>query len=134
MNKKFIIYSVGILTGVGLSFLYFQSSTFDKSSHYQKQLMEKSKEVESVTQKLTEIVHQNDILTEENSELSVNVSNIEFQLNEYKSKEKKEEEEKLNDYLKSKEKYIKKMITEYINFLKLTKEQQYKFVELVREV
>jgi len=82
---KFIIYFVGVISGIAISYLYFESSTSDDSvHHYQKQLMEKSEEVESLSQKNTEIVRQNDILTEGNAKLSLDVENLQIQLSEYK--------------------------------------------------
>ena len=94
MNKKFIIYVVGIITGIGLSFLYFQSSTSDNFSHYQKQLMEKSKEVETLSKKSTEFARQINSLTEENSELLGNNTNLELQVYEYKERDKAKAEKK----------------------------------------
>jgi len=92
--------------------------------------MEKSKEAESVTHKNTEIVHQIDILTEENTKLSLDVGNLQIQLSEYKSIVNQKEEEELAHNLASKERFIKGTLKKYNSVLNLTEKQQYKIGEM----
>jgi len=92
--------------------------------------MEKSKEFESVTQKNTEIVRQNDILTEESTELSLHVENLRIKLIEYKSIEKKEKDIKLA----KKNRSLKKTLKKYNDILNLTEKQQQQIGELENSV
>jgi len=130
---KILFYSLGIITGVGLSFLYFKSSTLGGSSRDQIQLMEKSEKVESLTKKNTEIVRQNDILTEKNFTLSETNTNLELQVYGYKERDKAEKKK----YSRSPvtEGDIKYKLRKYITGIgiKLTETQELKIREWVRK-
>jgi len=135
---KLSIYIVGIITGIVLFYLYFDSSTFDKSTLYQKQLKEKSEEVESVTHKNSTLVHEFDILREENTKLSLDVEHLQIQLSEYKSilnqKEKEEHDHKLTLELLEKEEALSPWFEAYSAVLNLTEEQQHQIGELKYEL
>ena len=76
---KILFYSLGLFSGILISYLYFASSPHE-SVHNQKQLMEKSTVVESATQKNIEMALKIDMLTEENSELSLTVEHLQSQI------------------------------------------------------
>ena len=130
---KISSYSLGLLSGILLTYLYYVSAVLVDSVNYKKQLIEKFKEAESVTQKNTEIIRKLDILTKEKSILSENNANLESQLNGYKEIENERSEKEKISRLGKEKLRIAYRLAEYTYGIKLTKTQEMQIREWIRD-